>query len=70
MSESSKIKKFSLIFGRFPRGALIQGGVIVHIDPFQKHEQRIGGVLLFWYANPTLKVDFVEGSLRYPVRAL
>jgi hypothetical protein len=27
--------------GRFPRGALIQGGVIVHNDPFQKHEQRV-----------------------------
>jgi hypothetical protein len=47
--------KLSLVtYGRFPRGALIQGGVIVHIDPFEKHEQRIGGVLLFWYANPTL----------------
>jgi hypothetical protein len=45
------------INGRFPRGALIKGGVIVHNDPFQKHEQRIGGVLLFWYANPTLIVQ-------------
>jgi hypothetical protein len=32
-------------------------GCDVHNDPFQKHEQRIGGVLLFWYANPTLIVQ-------------
>jgi hypothetical protein len=47
----------SLTYGRFPRGALIQGGVKVHKDPFQKHEQRIGGLLLFWYAYPTLIVQ-------------
>jgi hypothetical protein len=49
--------------GCFPRGALIQGGVIVHNDPFQKHEQRIWGMLLFWYANPTLIVQ--ETALRH-----
>jgi hypothetical protein len=43
-----------LLFKKLP---FIQGGVIVHNDPFQKHEQHIGGLLLFWYANPTLIVQ-------------
>jgi hypothetical protein len=45
--------------------------VIVHNDPFQKHEQRIGGVLLFWYANPTLIVqETALVSVTWPIHKI